>query len=88
MRTPYRSLAVLIAFFLVLISCTPPNPWLLGFEKTELNPILTLIPAILLFVRFQEIPWPGSKLMYLIPGLLYEMIPYSYCFVLRTIRKP
>ena len=41
MRTPYRSVAVLIALFMVLISCTPPNPWLLGFEKTELNPILT-----------------------------------------------
>lgn len=32
-------------FLLVLASCTTRDPWLLGFEKTQLNPILTADPT-------------------------------------------
>ncbi|MBT8234963.1 MAG: hypothetical protein KJO04_02120, partial [Bacteroidia bacterium] len=30
---------------LFIYSCANPEPWLLGFEKTELNPIMTADPS-------------------------------------------
>jgi len=45
MKTFFRLSTALLSVFLLLASCAQSDPWLLGFEKTRLNPILTAEPS-------------------------------------------
>ena len=45
MRLFTRYIATILILFMVFTACSEREPWLLGFEKTDLNPILTADPS-------------------------------------------